>query len=110
MLYENTVMLVDVIELNRFGVRIPRAERQGLMPVRASITIDRMWSDRDREEAPVHASLERHPLEPLYNCRVKYWRRRSLVLVGQQYADLPRRNTRGRFEQVWWVRIVGAQL
>lgn len=99
-------MLVDVIELNRLGRRLPRAERLALVPVRAVITIDRMWTDRERDEAPVHATLERYPLEPLYNVKIKYWRRRDIVLMGQQHTALPKRGAHARFEQWWWCRIV----
>jgi hypothetical protein len=100
-------MLVDVKELNYLGGRIPRHERGGLPVTRGELSIGKMWTHDGLDNAPVHAQLLPPKLEPLYSVKLRYWRGRTLVLVGEQYAPLPKRSrAAGRFPQVWLCKLV----
>lgn len=100
-------MLVDVVELNYLGRRIPRHERAGLPVTRGQISVAKLWTHDAVDNAPVHAHIAPPRLEPLYSVKLRYWRGRHLVLVGQQAAPIPKRSKAvGKFEQVWWCRIV----
>jgi hypothetical protein len=100
-------MLVDVIELNYMGRRIPKRERGGLPVTRGDLSVDKLWTHDRIDNAPVHALLVPPRLEPLYSVKLRYWRGRTLVLVGEQYAPDPKRTkSAGRFDQVWLCKIV----
>ena len=99
-------MLVDVVELNCRGVRVPREHRKGLVPVRGRVVVDRLLSHQGLDKAPVHAHLHPPRLEPLYRVKLRYWRGQHLVLVGEQRTALPGKRAETSFEQVWWCRIV----
>lgn len=100
-------MLVDVVELYKHGVKRPRAEVRSSPPVRGRLSIDRMLTDQGLSRPHVHAHLVPFVLEPLYRCRVEYWRGRNVVLSGQQLDDVPgRKRSTARYEQWWWCKIV----
>lgn len=100
-------MLVDVVELYRHGVKRPRAEVRACAPVRGRMSIDRMLSDQGMARPHVHAHLVPFSLEPLYQCRVEYWRGRNVVLSGLQIDEVPgRKRSTARYEQWWWCRLV----
>ncbi len=99
-------MFVDVIELNYRGGRIPKHERGGLPVTRGTIHIDKLWTHDRLEKAPVHAYLTPPSLEPLYGAKVRYWRGRTVVLVGQQRLGNAKRKSETSYEQVWLCRIL----
>lgn len=100
-------LLVDVVELYAHGRKRPREEVRAMPPVRGRLSIDRMLYDQSLDRPPVHAHLVPFKLEPLYRCRVEYWRGRNVVLSGQQMAEVPgRKRATARYEQWWWCRIV----
>lgn len=86
-------MLVDVVELYEHGLRRPREDVRASLPVRAELSIDRMLTDQGLDRPMVHAHLVPFSLEPLYRCRVEYWRGRNVVLSGEQRAEVAGRKT-----------------
>lgn len=99
-------MLVDVVELNYHGARIPREDRKGLPSVRGRISVERLLSHQALDNAPVHAHIVPPLLEPLYGVKLRYWRGLNIVLVGSQRTAVPGKRAATNFEQVWWCRIV----
>lgn len=100
-------MLVDVLELYWQDQKLSRDTRRQMLPVRCMITVDRMWSDRDVEEAPVHAHVMPPKLEPLYSAQMRYWKGRNVVLSGRQRGLVA--GTKGTLapqQQWWWCQIV----
>lgn len=96
-------MLVDVVELNAHGRRLPREQWRAAWPVRGELVMNKplSWHNLDPDHAPISASL--YPpgqLEDLWKAKLVYLRRGSLVIMGTQRKE-------GRYEpQVWWCRIV----
>lgn len=103
-------MLVDVVELNYHGSRIPREYRKGLPCVRGRISVERLLSHQALDNAPVHAHIVPPRLEPLYGVKLRYWRGQHLVLVGNQRTAIPGKRAETSYEQVWWCRIVTDQV
>lgn len=100
-------MLVDVLELYFQDEKLSRCARRQATPVRCTITVDRMWSDRDLEDAPVHANVVPPRLEPLYGARMRYWKGRNVVLSGRQRGLVKgTKNTLAPQQQWWWCQIV----
>lgn len=67
-------MLIDVVELNDHGVRIPREHRRGLPCVRGRISVEHLLSHQNFGNALVHAHIVPPCLEPLYGVKLRYWR------------------------------------
>lgn len=100
-------VLVDVVELYEHGLKRPRAEVRASAPIRGRLSIDRLLSDQCLDRPPVHAHLVPFGLEPLYRCRVEYWRGRNVVLSGEQHSEVPgRKRATARYVQWWWCKIV----
>lgn len=77
------------------------------VPVRGDIHVDRLWTDRELDRAPVHADIRPMQLDTLYSARLRYWRGANIVLEGWQRQPAKGYQTGGaRFRQRWWLRIV----
>lgn len=99
-------MLVDVVELNVREAARAREDVMSTVPVRGVLRMDRLWTDRELENAPAHADICPMTLETLYSARVLYWRGVNLLLVGWQRQPMPGGKSGRRFRQRWWVRLV----
>lgn len=93
-------MLVDVVELNYEGKRLPREVWRYSVPVRAELSMLKYFSWHGHENAPVFATLTPYRLESLDRAKVLHMAKRSIVIMGQQ------RHRGANFEQVWWCRFV----
>lgn len=106
-LYENTAMLVDVIELRQGDQARDPAAVRATVPVRGQVSIDRLLSHQHMDRAPVHADIRPMVLETLYAARIEYWRGLNIVLAGRQRQQIPgRKRAEAVFEQRWWLRLV----
>ncbi len=94
-------MLVDLVELNHGGQRLPREVWRAAVPIRGELSVLRYMSWHGHEGAPVFAALRPFGLvADLCTARIWHLSGHSMVLGGQQRVD-------GRTdEQVWWCRFV----
>lgn len=93
-------MLVDVVELNVQGKRLPRDVWKHAQPIRGELAMLNYFSWHGHENAPVFATLQPYVLESLDKAKVLHMAKRSIVIIGDQ------RYRGARFEQVWWCRFV----
>lgn len=107
MLYKNTAMLVDIIQLRQHDHTLDRDVVRATVPLRLTIDVDRFWTHSGLDRPAVHASVRPMTLEPLYDARLRYWRRLNIVLSGRQRQVVPgRKSNEVLYEQWWWCRIV----
>lgn len=100
-------MLVEVIELYWQGSKLSRDARRQVKPVRGVLTVDRRWTHRDLESAPLYADLRPFQLETLCQVKLRYWRGRHVVLSGNQIGPVPgHKSAKTYYEQWWWCRFV----
>jgi hypothetical protein len=100
-------MLVDIIELRHCDHARDRDAVRATVPVRVTIDIDRFWTHENLDRPKVHASVHPMVLEPLYDVRIRYWRRVNIVLTGRQRQAVPgRKSSEAMYEQTWWCRLV----
>ncbi len=96
-------MLVDVVELNYRGKRLPREVWRSAVPVRGELAILKYMSWHGHEGGPVQATLRPYGLlEGLNKARVLHLWGRNMVIGGEQRA-LGMVN-----DQLWWCRMVSA--
>lgn len=94
-------MLVDLVELNHAGKRLPRDVWRSARPIRGELSVLKYMSWHGHEGGPVFAALRPFGLvEDLSRARIWHLSGRSMVLGGEQ------RQEGQTCDQVWWCRFV----
>lgn len=103
-------MLVDVVELRRDGVRVPRDRITSVRPIRGHLWLTNFRPAADNSTTPLMAALllnEKSLLPPLDWAEVRSIRDGQLLVVGFQDTGLNPRNPKP-MRQSWWCRLVTA--
>lgn len=108
-------MLVDLVELRRAGVRLPREEARAVRPIRGELmlTVARPGYYQGMKNPPLLALLvslcekRRHLIEPLDHARVTKISGGAMLLVGVQ-QHIRQIRVYENWPQAWWVRPVGS--
>ncbi|HEY1131468.1 MAG TPA: hypothetical protein VGF12_18825 [Roseateles sp.] len=94
-------MVVDLVELNHAGRRLPREVWRAAVPIRGELSVLKYMSWHGHKGGPVFAALRAQGLvADLSKARIWHMSGRSTLLSGQQ-------RTQGRTDdQVCWCRFV----
>lgn len=106
-------MLVDVVELRRKGLKLPKEVYSSATPIRGKLVLSDARPGRyiGQKKAPLLAGLvvpggHQWMLPPLDEARVTCIREGSILVIGQQQLARSRDKDELVFDQAWWCRVV----